>query len=331
MAKERLSLVDTIDISFGKRQRPVNLRTTHLLAGVLLRFSATYTMTGGTGVGTMFTDALFRLFSLIQLNTGGEPQLTLTGQTINFIMQALYPTTYVQDQPSSLAAGASEAVECFMYLPLAMPHSFDPLATSLPSYVWPQQPPQLVLDVAAAAIIATGEDGAIGFTAPQLEVREVQVLDENLDPTVRDFIEIHQVTQNIAAAAARQQVYLPTIAPGKEIVRVIVEGFDNSGNDVYTDSLITHLRLIIGGQDVQEKESWNILRQINKRDYQLSALYSGVVCLDSASDKGTGPGELWYVGAGDRPYLEVTTTAAANVRVTVIAVDRQPYAAEAAA
>jgi hypothetical protein len=325
MAKERLSLTKTHDITFGRRNTPIQIRTTHLLAGLLLRFSATYTMTGGSGVGTMFADALFRLFQLVTVTTGGEPQLTLTGQTINAIMSALYPTNYQHDQPVSLAAAASESVECFLYLPFAQPHSFDPLATALPSYVWPQQPQQLVVDFDAAGVVASGEDGVIGFTAPQLEVREVQVLDENMDPTVRDFMRIVQTEQNIGAASSREQVYLPGMTPGEEIRLVLVETFDNTGAFVYTNTIVSHLRLIVAGQDVQEKESFDLLRQINKRDYNLAALMSGCVFLDSASDRGTALGELWYVSEGDRPYMEVTTTAACKVRVTVIAIQRQPY------
>jgi hypothetical protein len=323
MAKTRPSLTTTHEVKFGRRQTPIEIRTTHLLAGVFLRLTATFKVTGGSGAGTLLADGMYRLFQLIQFNTGGEPQMTWAGPTMRGMQQAWYPTNFEQKLPTSLAAGTTQAVELWLYIPFAQPHSYTSLDTALPTYVWPEQPPTITLDMAGVDVLASGNNGVITLENALIEVREDQLLDESLAPQLRDYMETFTSEKVMGAAAAREKMYLPNLQPGHEVRAVIVETFDANG--LYTNSVVTHLRMLVSGTDVQEREEVGVLQQIDKRAYNLAALVPGFVFLDAAKDKGTELGELWYIAPGDRPYLEFACTGACMIRLTILAVSRKPF------
>jgi hypothetical protein len=330
MAVEKLSLNKSVSYTLNARNTPIALRTSALLFGLLLRLTGTFTVTGGTGAGTRHADSLFRLFRTIQVLTGGSSQLTLTGSTARFMDRLLNPSAFESTLPSALTAGLSESVEVNLYIPFAMPHSHDPYEFAMPAYGYGTDFPTLVIDAGAIGDVATGEDGTLALNSATLEVYEGIV--EGIQTPTSEFgvLETFQTEETSSGSETARRVYLPSIVGGQHEIRAVIIEALNATTDAVSDTLISHVRLLVNGADAQEKVAWDVLRNINKVKYDMSAREAGVVVLDAADDKGTGPGELWEPSTGDRPYLELTTTGAMKVRVTVLAVRRRVYQAAAA-
>lgn len=308
---------------------PITIPRQFILTGMLMRFLANFTVTGGTGAGTIPADALARYFRQIRIVLDGETIGTTRGQTLRRISRFFDPAALEQTPPASLAAGTNTAVEYSLLLPFSMPHSNFPDEFALPvPFV---NLPQLVIDTAAAGDLVRNANGAIGLVNPRIEMTQLPMVLEKNQGGFTDAYSIlgwQQYSVDVTLANPTMRVKLENLEPGHEVRAVIIEAEDNGSNGagyIDSDTLVRSLRFSLNGTDVVEGTPWDVLRNLNKRTYGLAAREPGCVIIDAAEDRNTASGELFSVGDGVLPFLEMDVmpgAGASRVIVTVLLAHR---------
>lgn len=305
---------------------PYALPREGLLRAVTMVITANWTVTGGTGLGTIFSDAIFRLLSSLSLNVGGGPMQQWTGQTLGLVDKLLSVEPYAQDGPTLKAAGTSEAIRLQLDLPFYMPGVLAENAFALPAGARGANP-NGSLALAAATALGYGFDGTVGLSDINVEfyARPHQGRDTAADVRQLGFVVSRQVEFDVAQSG-KKRIVLDQIEKGMEIRGVLVEALSDAGNGFeYNDSAIKSVELEVDGRPEIEDTPFAVVQGYNKKDYQLSANETGVIVLDAAADRMAGRGQLWTVETDTAPVL-VCDFAKQNTdraRVTVIAADRR--------
>lgn len=314
--------IDAPEYAGGKR-RTVLLPKQNLVFAYLATLAGTFNVTGGTAAGSVYADAMHRMFERVTLRGDGRDMISCRGRALGRIRKFFYNEEDFQDPPSNDTAGLSEAIEANLFIPTHMPRSYNEFAALLPSYAI--DAPTLLIDWADAADALSGEDAtAVAIADGALTLTEYPVGGLPLAnpkalygvPLIRD------IEYSVVAAESARKIYLDHLSPGEELRAVLIETDDN---DAPSDALIEQFRLNINGVDELENTTWNAQRNRNKVTYGLATRESGAIVLDSAEDERTGPGEMWTVFEGPRPFLEVKTaapTSGAKIWITTLSVKR---------
>lgn len=325
MATYGMVQADAPEFSAGKR-RTVALRKHNNLHAVLLRVRGTFNVAGGTGVGTIYGDSLYRLVRSIGIKADGNDMVTIPGQSLHSMLSLLVEAEYDQDPPTTLAAGTAEPIELYLYLPFHMLHSFAPDAFALPTAA--VDSPTLVVDWGNADDMVTGEDGDVTLSDMEVDLYEIPLQGMTMNPSAYAPIIISYNERPFAQSVKRAKIELPNLQPGMELARVLIEAFAGGAGGAdyeYDDNLIETIALNLNGEDLIDQVPFDVLRNRNKVAYQLNARKTGVALIDSAEDKRTERGELYNIVGGLKPYIEVDIAMQPGdcfVRATTIATIR---------
>lgn len=312
------------DYSPGQR-RTVELRRRSVIAWYLLVVSWDHAVTGGSGAGAIYSDAVFRWIDRIELIVAGTARQVYSGQFLRILHKLLGQEEWPQTPPTSVAASASETGRrAYFALPLQMPHSFTPEEFGLPTQL--AEDPTLAITWAQyGALFNELIDGVPAASNVSVELYEAPVLDPAIPAGSHHALEIRDTFIDITQSGT-PRIELPHLAPGHELRAVIVEAFQGGtgGTDFeYSNSLISKMKLVINGKDVLDLVPFSVLQARNKVAYQLEAIETGVVVIDAAEDKRTAAGELFIIAGTEKPYLEVNAakqSGECRIRVTTISV-----------
>jgi hypothetical protein len=300
-------LVETLDFHEG-RTITHKIRQLNILAGLLLRFTGTWTVTGGNGAGTILSDAVWRAFlRRYAVNWNNADMQRAYGPTLRVLEKLFHPAPMIQDGPTALAAATAEGIELNAFIPFYMFHSHRPDEFAFATADVSVRSPVLQIECGRASEAATGETGVLSIANGRIEVYEIPMLGT---PTAGDAYSpllITQIEYAVNANAASARIPFDQMLPGMEIRAVIIESHAKGAGDeyVHNSDVLTYAALNINGTDVFHRTAATVIRNRNVMFYQLNALETGVAVLDAAEDMNTGRGELWTVRGQLRPYLEV--------------------------
>ncbi len=318
MARRVMRKVTAPDFSVAAR-KDVEIRQQSLLSGLMLVTGYSYTVTGGTGAGNIFTDAAFRLARAITLMVGGKPLHHVRGHTLGVLEKLFEKEQFTQTNPTTDAAGTENSREATIFLPFYMPASIVPDEFAFPAYA---NKARLVVDWAAALelIDSSGDATSAAFSNVVTKLYEVPLEGVPKAPASRwGAFRMRHVTKEITQSGT-PQVELDHLQPGEEIRAIIVESF-NAGSSgqrySYSSSVINNLRFEVNGRDEYEQVDFADLQNRNKREYRLSSKQTGVAVIDFAEDRRTDPGQLLVIEPGTSPvlYLDVTKQSGDNLVV----------------
>lgn len=269
------------------------------LVRLFVRFFAGWTVTGGSGAGTIPADALHRYLRKLVVKYEGEDRMTAPAQFWRWLVRFLMPSSPENTQPSSLAANANQAVEITVPVLFNMAHATPEEQDRFNLPVQHTDNPVLSIELGSPSDCAIGEDGTVGFTNPKIEVLAETIAGAAEHP-FQDLIEVHQFTIDANQSDNALSVVLTGLKAGLEVRAIFIAaesgGVGGAGHQV-SDTLIRSLIFKNGGVTLYDKTAWDSLRNLNKMAYALTARESGVVILDAAEDRDTRPGQLWDIGA----------------------------------
>lgn len=325
MTKIGMRVIDAPDFSEGK-QRGVRLPTGDVLNALLLRLRFDLVVTGGTGAGTVYDDAVFRIIRAVTVRYDGTDQVTLTGQTLRILNLLFQPEEYPQTPPA-LTAG-THAVELQAYIPLNMPWSNDSEAFALPTPL--VRNPEFLVDWGFATDLYTGEDATgVAIQNADVDLFSFPLEDSGIPPAAYAPFLTTRAELPVTQAGTRVKLKLENLRRGMEIRAVLLETFEGGaggGDYEYSDALVTAASLNLNRKDVFDRIPFPVLQGRNKVAYMLAAPQTGVAVFDASENKNTGRGQLWRVDDTTTQFLELDTaapTGEAFVRATVIATARR--------
>jgi hypothetical protein len=296
-----------------------------VLHSLVIYLTATLTVTGGTGVGTIVSDGLFRFLKRFGINAAGAPMQSWDGRWLFLVSRLFFPTTYEQTPVASLAAGASNNIALTLEVPFFMPHSSSPDEFALPAQF--AATPEMIADYGTAADLVTGADGALTLSGLALEVRRREIQGIPPSPNYSALI-ARPYERTVDATSSDLEIDFQGIVPGMEIRAVLVRA---EVDGEYNDTVINRLALHVDDKPIYHSTAWNLVRNLNKVAYNLDSRLSGVAVIDAAEDGQTGPRELYNVRTPTLPKIvcDVTKPGAgvAKIKVLVLATDRGVAAA----
>lgn len=309
----------------------VDLRQRTVQAAYLLRMTGTVDVTGGTGAGSVPDDSLYRFIRRIALNAADFDFQSVSGRALYLEHAFMNLSPWPQTPIADLSASASNNIVANYLLPGQMLWSLSPDEFGIPTQLLDS--PRMVLNLLDAEEMVTGNDGAFAFSSgPEFTLYEIPYLElqeRGINPAsflgVRRKTVVKPVTQ-----AGETQVVLSHLGAGHDLRAVIVNALEADADGKYSpsDTLVEDVRgPVLGGVPKFETVPFEVLQDKNVSDYQLAAVQSGAIVLDSAEDKRTDPGQMWKVPAvKEDPTIEFTAgTPSANgarVEVTTISVKR---------
>jgi hypothetical protein len=312
------------ETSVDLRQRTVN-------AAYLLRMEGTVGVTGGTGAGTVVDDSVYRPFRRLALNAADFDFQSITGRALYLEHAFMNLSPWPQTPIADLSDGASNDVVANILLPGQMLWTLSPDEFGIPTQLLDS--PRLVLNMLDAEEMVTGNDGALAFTSgPTFTLYEVpymELQERGISPAGFLGVRRKTVVKNITQAGD-VQVVLSHLGAGHDLRAVIVNALEADADGKYSpsDTLIEQVRgPILGGVPKFEQNPWDVYQDKNVSEYQLDAVESGAIVLDSAEDKRTDLGQMWKVPmVKEDPTIEmVAGTPSANgarVEITTISVKR---------
>jgi hypothetical protein len=304
----------------------VEIRRRNVLHSLLGNLRFDYTMTGGTGAGSIPADALFRLIKRIVVNTGRDIQAY--GGPFLYLYHVLFaPESFTQTPPTSVAAGANETDrEAWYEFPFSMDHSFAPEEFGLPTADPRVVNPTFHIEWSPASELVVGNDGVVAVANTAFDLYERAYLEPRVP--AGGFAPLLIKQKEVAITATGEvEVRLSHLlsrsdgGPGHELRAVFIEAYSGgvSGADyVAADDVVDEIRFQLSGRTVQEQVAWRALQQINRKEYQLAALQAGLAVIDAAADKKTGRGELFSVSGREEPVLTLDVTKQAGDNKVVI-------------
>lgn len=285
----------------------VEIKHRNLLSSLLLRVAYTWTVTGGTGAGTVFPDAAHRLVRLITLYKGGKAFFTVRGHTLGKMLKLFGTEEYSQTVPSDDAAAAYTGVS-FIEIPLYMLHSLLADEFSMPPD--PNNPIRAVIDWAGPDDLTYDHDyTSAAFSNVSVELFEQSLLDT---PHLGGIVLVRKFEKDVAAAGDLTFELANGLNPGEELRWIILESFEGGASGIeyqHSSDIIETIRIEANGQDEYEEVSFEAVQQLNKKDYALSSLETGVAVWDAAEDKRTGRGELLTLGRNHDLKIPLTVAA----------------------
>lgn len=319
--------VQAPDFSVGGR-RDVRLEKESLLRQLTLRTAYTFGTAGGTGVGTIYGDAAYRLARQIQLFAGQRPIHNVDGRALGKIVKLFFPEEYAQTNPANLTASSSHSCVSEIPIPFFMFQSLVEEQFALPTMA--DGVFRLVVDWGVAQDLAKGNDGTVSISAATTELYETPIY--GVDP--RPFskwagLRLSTYRKDVTQTG-KITIQLEDMEPGIEIRALLIEGLAGGSGGTGFDpnnSVISDIAFRINGRDEYEQVRASVIQNRNKVQYQLSSLETGVYVLDAAENWRTERGQLWTVGAGEQPVLtfnvakqsgdnEVVVTAISAVRAS---------------
>lgn len=324
MARIGSELVKSVAVNEGEKVT-LEIRKKNLVAGYLVRFTATHVIAGGATNGTAHTDALHRMIQRVRVGMSGIQMQEVDGRTLRVVEKLFQPSTYEQTAPATLAATAGQAIELYFLVPFYMFHSYQPEEFALATYDPDVQNPTLEVQLGYAREMVYGEDRTHSLTNARLQFFELPQLGTPLASDVYAPLMMKQWTVNLPAVANGEKLELRGLLPLDEIRAVLIETEDNgaAGADYrYSNAILGDVALRVNGSDAVSRTPAAVMRQRNKSTYGLAASETGVVVLDAAEDKNTGRGELWTVRGELAPELEydVAALGAGSNRMRVTAI-----------
>lgn len=314
------------DFTEGRREEK-QVQKRNVVAMYLLRIGYDWNVSGGTGVGSILSDAAYRILRTVTVQTGGRPLHSVRGHTLGKIVKLFFPQEYASTDPTSLAAGATETGrETEIPIPFFMPWSVNPSEFGLPT---PVADARVIIDGAEADELATGEDGDPSFTNVETELNERPYEGVPAQPYAKwGAMGVRHVTRAVNQDGTLS-IDLDHLNRGQELRAVIVEGFSGksaSEEFQYDDAVVEEIGpLDIDGAEEFEAVRASTLQNVNKVDYELASKETGVYVLDAAPNGRTMRGELWRVRGAEKPFLDLKVTKQSGdcqVVVTTIAVSR---------
>ena len=323
MTRQGMRAVEAPSFAEGKT-RGVTLQERHVLSMLLLRTGYDFDVSGGSGAGDILSDAAYRVAQEITVQADGSPLHNVNGHTLGKIQKLLGREEYSQTDPTTDAAGTSEADrESFIPIPFSMPYSKRPHEFGLPT---PTAKARLLVKWLSGGDLVDGEDGAIALSNVDPDLYEVPIYGVPAEPYSKwGAVSIRKIEKDVVSDG-QITVDFDHLTNGQELRLVIIEGMAQGANAdefLYNDSVVTDVGpLDIANQEEFESVPFSVLQQRNKVAYQLSALETGVGILDAAEDRETGRGELWTVRGSQRPFLKLDVAKQTNdtkVIVTTVA------------
>jgi hypothetical protein len=324
MSKLGMRVLDAPDFAEGK-QRAVRLPVGDIVAALLLRVRFDLVVTGGTGAGTVYDDAVFRILRAVTVRYDGTDQVTLTGQTLRILNRLFQPEEYPQTPPA-LTAGTHE-VEAQLFVPLNMPWSNQQDDFALPTTL--VRNPELLVDWGWATDLYTGEDATgVAIQNADVDLYSFPVEESTRPPQAFAPFLTTRAELPVTQAGTRVRLRLENLRPNMEVRAVLLEAFEGGtagGDYEYSDALVTAASLNLNRRNVFEQIPFTVLQGRNKVAYALEAPEAGVAVFDAAEAKNTGRGQLWRVAGNTAQYLELDLAAPTGdsfVRATVLATAR---------
>jgi hypothetical protein len=309
-----------------QKQQSVRLPSGDVINALLLRLRFDLVVTGGTGVGTVYSDGLFRLIRAVTVRYDGTDQVTLTGPTLRVLNALFQPEEWPQTPPVNLAVGTQE-VELQAFIPLNMPWSNDGEDFALPTTL--VRAPEFLVDWGVASDLYTGEDAvSVAINNADVDLYSFPVEESGKPPQAFFPFLTTRAELPVTQAGSRVKLKLENLRRGMEIRAVLLEAFEGgtAGADhEYSDALVTAASLNLNRKDVFERIPFSVLQGRNKVAYQLAAPEAGVAVFDASENRNTGRGQLWRVNPDVTQYLELDLAAPTGdsfVRATAIATAR---------
>lgn len=325
MTKIGMRVIDAPDFA-EQKQKSVRLPSGEVINALLLRLRFDLVVTGGTGAGTVYEDALFRLLRAVTVRYDGTDQVSLTGQTLHVLNRLLQPEEYPQTLPT-LAVGTHE-VELQAYIPLNMPWSNDSENFALPTTL--VKAPELLVDWGTVSDLYTGEDAVtVAIANADVDLFSFPVEESGLPPAAYSPFLTTRAELPVTQAGSRVKLKLENLRAGMEIRAVILEAFEGGAGGAdheYSDALVTAASLNLNRRDVFERIPFTVLQSRNSVAYALGTKEPGVAVFDSSENKNTGRGQLWRVDPNVSHYIELDLAAPTGdsfVRATAIATARK--------
>lgn len=287
-----------------------------------------FTVTGGSGIGTLFSDMHGRILRKWVLYGNGKPLITMTGQTLAIYALLFMREVYQQTPPTALAAATNQAArELRLMLPATMGLVANPKQEASFGFP-PVTDPSMEFHWGDEEDLARGTDGVlamVGTTARLLEYRY-----DDAAPPAGGYAPLLARTQEQAVNGVEDLIFnLTELEAGYELRALIIEGLADGqagGRDFqYNDSVVTSIGVLdVNGVERHKDLRFADVQQQNKVDYMLASLgdLTGIAVIDAAADGDVGRGELWQHNVRSTPYLQLAVAkqgADANkVRVTSI-------------
>lgn len=331
-----LEKIDAPEFAAGKT-RKVKLPQTDVIAELVGNLTGQIDITGGTGAGDPFADGANRAVDEYRLRVGKQTLQAVKAQTLGVVASVVEAAEFDQTIPSDDAAGTSETVDAWHAIPQYMLRSLVPDSLAFPANAFSKTP---ILEVAFAPADAwfTNDADATDFSYAgneeyELYMRPLQgelpgsprAIAARFPPLLAAYEEYAVETSESAA-----KIRLENIELGDEIRLLVIETF-SAGVDgkryEFDSSVIDDFRLELDDDDIYGETSFAAAQQQNVRQYDtLTAKKTGVVIVDSAEDRQTGPGDLWRrTDPRSTPILHMSTskqTGECLVRVTTFSVRR---------
>jgi hypothetical protein len=335
MAQLNMELLNDAPTFRAEGRSTVKLPATRVIHSLLLHLTYSLTKTGGTGAGAFFADASHRLIEELIVR-GNDQDLLVVDGTLLYLWQLMFMReTFAQTAPSSLAAGNTEAGRhSWILIPAVMGHAGAGAVNGDDQFGYPPLVnPTLSVKWAPAKNLAnTTHDSVLSVPACTVELFQ-RFYNRPQPKGVGGFAPVFARQWSKAISAAGNVVFdLDELksardgGPGHELRAIFIQAF-GAGSAGYQyapdNTVVTEIKLEVPGEGtVQDTVSFGAIQQLNKSEYGLSAIQTGVAVLDAAAhDQNVGIGELWTLRGRGAPQLKlaVTPAAAGDSRVVVTA------------
>jgi len=297
----------------------VELRQRNVVAAWVLSVLYDWVVTGGTGVGTIRSDASAHLINKIVLSVNGSDVQVYDGPFLDVYTLMFMNQVFTQTVPTALAAATNQtARKALFLLPQQMGWSYTPEEFGMPSAG--VNSPTLTIFWNSGRRLAIGSDGVITLPNATCELFERPYTDPMPPKGGFQPLLIKQISEDVVATG-QLKLDLKQLVPGHELRAIFLQAYAGgaAGEDyAANDSVVTNVRFTLGGRAKIENVPFSVIQQLNKTNYGTSALKVGLAVLDAAEDKRTARGELWTVTGQERPYLELDVVKQAGDNKVVI-------------
>lgn len=268
LLRRGLRSVQVVAATLGQRSAPVNIQVPNrFIKRIWVYVTGAFTITGGTGAGSINPEGSVRILDHLQLLVDGTPVKDGSGPQFFRQAQRYDQTTGDNVAIASKAAGANNTVEALVPLQFEGSSLVSPVDTLLDG----RFVNNIILYITWANLsdLVPGNDGALAAVNLQAEVF---IEDTDPFPTKSPFWTMLERETHLpgVGTSSGSRLILP-FTPG-----AIMRGLDLMTTDggIVSDAILKHFTLRINGQDKPiDTVAANFLRAMQNHQFGLAALF----------------------------------------------------------
>lgn len=257
-----LRLVDTLAFTSGKKMPAVKVQTGNRFYKALWFFlTGAFTVTGGTGAGTINPEGSINIVDNIQVFKDGAPYKNGAGEHFFRVNQRYDQTSGINNAIASKAAGANNVIEALIPVHFEAPSSVSPTDTLIDGRFTTDL--SVYVTWGALTDYILGSDGALAFANGQIEVYV-----EDTDPfELKGPFWVHrEIESELSPIITSAQMRFPLpITPGATLRAISFKAMDAG---VVSDAILNRATIRINGQDKPiDSISAKFLRDKDNHDF----------------------------------------------------------------